>query len=172
VTAPEQKELGSQDWMAENFSKAIEHFTNAIDATSEKEMLKVLYSNRSACHLKLKQNALSLVDANKCIEIDDKWTKGYMRKGDALYADQKLTDAYNAYNAGLRHDGKDAVLIQKAEQVMNTIASQSSGTSSGRGWGSQQSSSSSSSWGSGSASTASATAPPLPGFLGKLQVYA
>ena len=28
--------------------------------------------------------------------------KGYSRKGDALYAQAKYTEAYNAYNAGLK----------------------------------------------------------------------
>jgi hypothetical protein len=168
MSAAEQKDLGSAAWKAENFPKAIEHFSNAIDLTSDKEILKILYSNRSACHLKVKQNALALVDANKCIEIDDKWTKGYMRKGDALYADQKLTDAYNAYNAGLRVDGKDELLMKKSEQVMNVIAGQSAGTSSGRGWGSSQSSSS---WDSSATGAAAPVSPPLPGTMGKIQSY-
>jgi hypothetical protein len=41
--------------------------------------------------------------------------------GDALFSLGKHADAYNAYNAGLRIDSKDRVLIQKCDQVMASM---------------------------------------------------
>ena len=166
MSASEEKELGSQAWKSGEFTKAVEHFTNAIDLAPDTEMQKLLYSNRSAAYLKLKQNSQALSDANKCIELDQKWTKGYARKGDVLYAEKKYADAYNAYNSGLRVDSKDAVLTQKADQAMNAIASQASAAS-GRGWASGNQSS-----GSGaSTGNTSTLAADMSGTLGTVQTY-
>ena len=38
-----------------------------------------------------------LNDANKCIEIDPKFAKGYSRKGKALFDSFQTNDAENAY---------------------------------------------------------------------------
>jgi len=77
---------------AGNYDLAIKKWTEAIDATpgSDREFLKVVYSNRSAAYLKLKQNASALADADQCVELDPNWVKGITRKGDALYAQGML----------------------------------------------------------------------------------
>ncbi len=159
-----EKELGSTAWSQGNYSDAIDHFSKSIDNSTDKNFLKVLFSNRSDSHLKLKQTDQSLADANKCIELDANWSKGYSRKGDALYSQGKLTEAYNAYNAGLRADKNDKTLIAKAEQAMNAIAAadtSSSSSSSSFAWGNSQS----------QRTSASAATVSLPGTLGTIQTY-
>ena len=72
----------------------------------------------------------------------------------------KYTEAYNAYNSGLRIDSKDKNLIEKAEKAMNAISA-GAPSSTGRGsWSSQPSHAYPSAAGS------SATAP---GMLGTIQ---
>lgn len=162
--ADEAKALGATAWSSGNFEDAVKHFTKAIDSSTDKEFLKVIYSNRSAAQLKLKRNSEGLADANKCVELDANWTKGYMRKGDALYAQGKHAEAYNAYNAGLRVDSKDKTLIEKAEQVMKAMRSATSDTpSSGRGWGSSTASS--------APAAAAAPAADATGMIGNIQTY-
>jgi tetratricopeptide (TPR) repeat protein len=81
---------------AGNYDLAIKKWTEAIDATpgSDREFLKVVYSNRSAAYLKLKQNASALADADQCVELDPNWVKGITRKGDALYAQGMLVSMF------------------------------------------------------------------------------
>lgn len=124
------KELAAQAWKDKNFPLAIEHYSDAINGTNDKEELKVLYSNRSAAFLMAKQNEKALEDAIRCVECDSRWLKGYGRKGDAFFALGKYSEAYNAYNAGLRIDSKDLTLQKKAEQAMNAIAGTSTSSES------------------------------------------
>lgn len=122
-------------------------------------MTKILYSNRSAANLQLKRNAEALIDAKKCVELDCNWAKGQTRLGDALFASRKYTEAYNAYNAGLRISPSDKNLSEKAEKAMNAISgeSNSSSSSSGSGWGNQ--------------SSYAQSAAPTTGILGTIQTY-
>lgn len=62
--------------------------------------------------------------------MDAQWPKGYARKGDANHALGKYTEAYNAYNAGLRIAPSDASLKEKAELAMSAMRAQSDGNSS------------------------------------------
>ena len=55
---------------------------------------------------------------------------GYARKGDALLANKLATDAYNAYNSGLRMCPNDSVLTEKSEQAMRAIRNSTSSPSS------------------------------------------
>lgn len=44
----------------------------------------VIYSNRSATHLSLKHYKEALADADKCLELDPGFVKGYGRRAAAL----------------------------------------------------------------------------------------
>jgi tetratricopeptide (TPR) repeat protein len=125
------KAEGTKAWQAGNFPQAIKHFSEAIDSAtpSNKEFLKILYSNRSAAWLKVGKASEALTDGEKCVSLDNQWTKGYTRKGDALYQLKRYTEAYNAYNSGLRIDGNDSTLKEKVEQAMRAIRNESSSSS-------------------------------------------
>lgn len=76
------KETGSNHWKNNNFEEAIISWSEAVDACnkedpSNKNFLKLVYSNRSAAYLKLKQSSAALVDAEKCVTLDSSWSKGY-----------------------------------------------------------------------------------------------
>lgn len=68
----EQKDKGNVAFKGGNCAQANQHFSNSIDVTTEKEFLKIIYSDRCAARLKLKQNNQALHDAQKCIELDSK----------------------------------------------------------------------------------------------------
>lgn len=132
-----EKEAGDEAWKAGNFEIAIEHYSRAIISEEnktnvDKNILLKLYSNRSASYLKLKKNAAALLDGNKCVEINPQWSKGLIRKGDALYALSRYTDAYNAYNSAARIDPNDqstASKLAQAERAIRDSASSSSSSS-------------------------------------------
>jgi stress-induced-phosphoprotein 1 len=126
--ATEAKTKGSNAWSEGNYDQAVDFFSEGITFGGDKEFLKVLHSNRSAAYLKLNKVAESLADANKCVDLDSNWGKGYTRKGDALLANKKFTDAYNAYNSALRFAPNDNVLTSKCEQAMRGIRNSTAGS--------------------------------------------
>ena len=139
--AVQAKAKGSDAWSKGDYQGSITHFTSAIElsstvtassssSSSGKDFLKVLYSNRSAAYLKLNKVTEALRDSNKCIEIDSTWSKGYTRKGDALFSSKQYTEAYNAYNAGLRISPNDSTLTEKSEQAMRAIRNASNSNAS------------------------------------------
>jgi stress-induced-phosphoprotein 1 len=143
AAAIQAKTDGTTAWSAGSYSLAAEHFTTAINIGGDKEFLKILYSNRSAAYLKLNKITEALKDANKCVELDINWLKGYARKGDALLASKQYTEAYNAYNTGARIAPNDAAIKEKCEQAMRAIRNAADATSSQRSTGSAGSAASS-----------------------------
>ena len=122
----ELKARGNECFKNNEIDEAIQCWSNAIEIVenndNDKNILKVLYSNRSGAYLKLKNKDKALDDANKCIKLDNTWTKGFIRKGDTLHAFGKYIEAYNAYNEGNRIDSNDNSIKQKMETMMNLIA--------------------------------------------------
>ena len=95
--------------------------------------MQVVYSNRSAANLKLNKLKEALSDANKCIELDRNWSKGYTRKGDALFSSVKYSDANDAYNSAKKLSPTDESITAKCElsrKAIRTEADRKSGSSS------------------------------------------
>ena len=86
---------------AQNFEKAIEHYTSAIGETPTDH---TIYGNRSASYLKMKNYDSALQDAEKCIELKPDWSKGYQRKGHALHAMGNRAEALLIYKKGVDVD--------------------------------------------------------------------
>lgn len=128
VGAGEYKSAGSEAYSSGDYKEAVTQFTHAITAetrggTEAKQFLKLVYSNRSAAYLQLKDNDNALADANKCVEeLDPQWPKGYIRKGDAYFAMRKWTQAYNAYNRAAQLAPSDTGAKTKADKAMNMVA--------------------------------------------------
>jgi tetratricopeptide (TPR) repeat protein len=74
------------------------------------------------------QHTPSLLDADKCIQLDCNWSKGYTRKGDVLYAMKKFTECYNAYNSALRITPNDVSAKEKCELAQKAIRDSTSDT--------------------------------------------
>lgn len=55
------------------------------------------YSNRAACYTKLGALPEGLKDANKCIELDDTFVKGYSRKGAIQFFMKEYDKALETY---------------------------------------------------------------------------
>lgn len=135
-TPLEAKAAGAAAWGAGNFSLAVEKFTAALDAEkaaeNDKTFVKTVLSNRSAAYMKLDNRNAALLDADECVALDPNWPKGYVRRGDALYALSRFTECYNAYNSAYRLDMSDAAVKRKcelAERAIRNSASSNAGTS-------------------------------------------
>jgi stress-induced-phosphoprotein 1 len=70
------KELGNAAFKAQDYTKAVEHYTEAIAATPGDH---TIYGNRSASYHNLKKYNEALADGAKCVDINPAWAKGYLR---------------------------------------------------------------------------------------------
>ena len=93
----ELKEKGNKALTAENFEEAIAAYTEAIGMDDKNH---VLYSNRSAAYAKSGKFAEALSDAEKTIELNPTWAKGYSRKGVAAAGLRDYMKAFEAYTTG------------------------------------------------------------------------
>jgi L1 cell adhesion molecule like protein len=103
------KNAANKAFAAGEFKSALELFTEAINHTPD---AAVLYSNRSAVNVKLSLLPAALDDANKCVELDPAFLKGYSRQGHALQLMGKFPEAIAAYAVGLAKDPTDEVLLK------------------------------------------------------------
>lgn len=60
-----------------------------------------VYSNRAACYTKLGALPEGLKDANKCIELDPMFVKGYSRKGAIQFFMKEYDRALETYQVYL-----------------------------------------------------------------------
>ncbi|KAJ0398800.1 hypothetical protein P43SY_007413 [Pythium insidiosum] len=97
----EAKERGNAAFAAGDHATAIKEFTSAI---AYEPTNVIYYSNRSAAYLSAGQATPALQDAKKCIEIDEKFAKGYARLGAAHFYVKNYAKAVSAYTQGLTLD--------------------------------------------------------------------
>ncbi|QEL62655.1 hypothetical protein SBP28_004372 [Candidozyma auris] len=123
MSAEEYKAEGNKLFAAKEFDKAIEQFTKAIETSDVPN--HVLYSNRSACYASLKNFTKALEDAEKCVEINPTWAKGYNRVGAAQYGIGNLEDAKKSYSKALELDSSNAMAKSGLQAVEDAENSQS-----------------------------------------------
>ena len=85
------KEKGNQAFISRDYPKAIDYFTKAIELDPTNP---TLYSNRSAANLELDDYAMAIKDAEKAIQTDPKFFKGYIRKAQAMRESGDIDAAY------------------------------------------------------------------------------
>ncbi|BFZ64703.1 Hsp90 cochaperone [Saitoella coloradoensis] len=118
MSADEFKAQGNAAFAQKDFPTAIEFFTKGIEVDPSNH---VLYSNRSACHASLRNYNAALEDANKCVELNPGFAKGFGRKGAALHGQGDLVGALDAYEAGLKVDSSNAQLQAGLKSVKDAI---------------------------------------------------
>ncbi|KAF0694888.1 Aste57867_14263 [Aphanomyces stellatus] len=123
----EAKNRGNEAYAAGDHATAIKEFTSAIAFEPTNH---IYYSNRSAAYLSAGNAALAMQDANKCIEIDPKWGKGYARLGAAYYFIKSYQKAVSAYTKGLTVDKGNKQLqagLTQAQAALQVLEEEASG---------------------------------------------
>jgi tetratricopeptide (TPR) repeat protein len=87
------------------------HYSKAIELDDSN---KVYYSNRSNAYAQIQKFNEALADANRAIELDPNWSRGYGRKGVALFFLGRYKEAAEAYAAGLKVEPGNAGFMQEA----------------------------------------------------------
>lgn len=118
------KDEGNNYFKKLQFSKAIESYTFAIDNNPAEPSY---YGNRSFAYLKSEFYGYALSDANKSIELDPKYVKGYYRRASANLALGKFKLALKDYEFVVRTRPNDKDALQKfkeCEKICKKIAFQ------------------------------------------------
>ncbi|KAL3498686.1 hypothetical protein ACH5RR_041418 [Cinchona calisaya] len=122
--ADEEREKGNQYFKEQKFPEAVRHYTEAIRRNPEDPKA---YSNRAACYTKLGALPDGLKDAEKCIELDPTFAKGYTRKGAVQFFMKEYEKALETYQEGLKHDRSNQELLDGVRRCVEQINKASRG---------------------------------------------
>lgn len=107
--AAEAKARGNAHFKASVYPDAIKEYTEALDRNPDDDAFcSRVFSNRSACYTKLVEIPHALKDAESCIKADPAFIKGYLRKGNALIAMKRESEAEVAFTDALKLDPNNA----------------------------------------------------------------
>ncbi|KDR14610.1 stress-induced-phosphoprotein 1 isoform X1 [Zootermopsis nevadensis] len=109
VKAEEEKEKGNELFKNGDYATAVKHYTEAIKRNPDDPKY---YSNRAACYTKLAAFDLGLKDCEKCVELDPKFIKGWIRKGKFLQGMQQHGKALSAYQKALELDSTNSEALE------------------------------------------------------------
>uniref|UniRef100_A0ACD5ZGZ8 Uncharacterized protein n=1 Tax=Avena sativa TaxID=4498 RepID=A0ACD5ZGZ8_AVESA len=116
--ADEEREKGNEMFKQQKYPEAIKHYNEALRRNPKD--VKV-YSNRAACYTKLGAMPEGLKDAEKCIELDPTFSKGYTRKGAIQFFMKEHEKAMETYQAGLKHDPNNQELLDGIRRCIEQI---------------------------------------------------
>ncbi|KAL5212497.1 hypothetical protein ABZP36_023344 [Zizania latifolia] len=116
--ADEEREKGNELFKEQKYPDAIKHYTEALRRNPKDPRV---YSNRAACYTKLGAMPEGLKDAEKCIELDPTFSKGYTRKGAVQFFMKEFDKAMETYQAGLKHDPNNPELLDGVKRCIEQI---------------------------------------------------
>lgn len=102
----ELKQKGNQSFSKQEYTEAIEFYTQAIAVCP---MEHTLFSNRSISYSKLGKFIEALADANRCIELKPNFARGYLRKCVALNGLGRYEEVLEPAQEGYKLRGSDAI---------------------------------------------------------------
>ncbi|XP_078448093.1 hsp70-Hsp90 organizing protein 2-like [Wolffia australiana] len=116
--ADEEREKGNDMFKQQKYPEAVKHYTEALRRNPKDPRV---YSNRAACYTKLGALPEGLKDAEKCIELDPSFAKGYTRKGAIQFFMKEYDKALETYQEGLKHDANNTELIDGVRRCVEQI---------------------------------------------------
>ncbi|XP_058778224.1 hsp70-Hsp90 organizing protein 3 [Vicia villosa] len=116
--ADEEREKGNEFFKQQKYPEAIKHYTESLRRNPKDPRA---YSNRAACYTKLGAMPEGLKDAEKCIELDPTFTKGYTRKGAVQFFMKEYEKALETYKEGLKHDANNQELLDGISRCVQQI---------------------------------------------------
>ncbi|CAN0908605.1 Hsp70-Hsp90 organizing protein 3 [Linum grandiflorum] len=122
--ADEAREKGNECFKEQKYPDAVRHYTEAIKRNPKDHKA---YSNRAACYTKLTAMPEGLKDAEKCIELDPTFAKGYTRKGAIQFFMKEYEKAMETYQEGLKHDPRNPELLDGVRRCVEQLNKASRG---------------------------------------------
>ncbi|XP_057977497.1 hsp70-Hsp90 organizing protein 3-like [Malania oleifera] len=122
--ADEEREKGNEYFKQQKYPEAVKHYTESLRRNPKDPKA---YSNRAACYTKLGALPEGLKDAEKCIELDPTFAKGYTRKGAIQFFMKEHDKALETYQEGLKHDPNNQELLDGVRRCVEQINKTSRG---------------------------------------------
>ncbi|RDX90852.1 Hsp70-Hsp90 organizing protein 1, partial [Mucuna pruriens] len=122
--ADEEREKGNELFKQHKYPEAVKHYSESIRRNPKDPKA---YSNRAACYTKLGAMPEGLKDAEKCIELDPTFVKGYTRKGAVQFFMKEYDKALETYREGLKHDSNNQELLEGIRTCIQQINKASRG---------------------------------------------
>ncbi|OIV92762.1 hypothetical protein TanjilG_00896 [Lupinus angustifolius] len=122
--ADEEREKGNEFFKQQKYPEAITHYTESLRRNPNDPRT---YSNRAACYTKLGAMPEGLKDAEKCIELDPTFVKGYTRKGAVQFFMKEHEKALETYREGLKHDPDNQEMLDGISRCVQQINKASRG---------------------------------------------
>ncbi|CEG66626.1 hypothetical protein RMATCC62417_03171 [Rhizopus microsporus] len=112
--ADKAREEGNTLFKEGKWPEAIERYTESIKR-NDKDVRP--YSNRAACYLKLMAVHEAEKDADRCIELDPAFVRGYIRKAAVQLIKREFTEAIDTLKLAQEHD-KDGKCSREIQQQL------------------------------------------------------
>ncbi|XP_073153546.1 hsp70-Hsp90 organizing protein 1-like [Henckelia pumila] len=116
--ADEEREKGNQFFKEQKYPEAVACYSEALKRNPKDPKS---YSNRAACYTKLGAMPEGLKDAEKCIELDPTFSKGYTRKGAIQFFMKEYQKALETYQEGLKHDPQNQEFLDGIKRCVEQI---------------------------------------------------
>ena len=120
--ATKHKDDGNESYKVGDYDRAIECYTRGIEVDAGKEIMCVLYSNRSAALTIKRRWVEAEADATTCISIAPDFARGYCRLSKCKEKQGYLEDAIGVLERGLRalpgnvmiNDAVDVLMVKRS----------------------------------------------------------
>ncbi|KAH0643627.1 hypothetical protein KY285_032287 [Solanum tuberosum] len=122
--ADEEREKGNRFFKEQKYPEAVSRYTESLRRNPKDPRT---YSNRAACYTKLGALPEGLKDAEKCIELDPTFAKGYTRKGAVQFFMKEYEKAMETYQAGLKYDPQNQELLDGVRRCVEQMKKASRG---------------------------------------------
>ncbi|XP_021156534.1 dynein axonemal assembly factor 4 isoform X1 [Columba livia] len=120
------KDKGNKMFATGNYLAAVNAYNLAVRLNNK---LPLLYLNRAACHLKLRNLHKAIEDSSKALELltppvpdnENARVKAYVRRGTAFCQLELFTEGLQDYEAALKIDPKNKTIEKDAEKIRHLI---------------------------------------------------
>ncbi|XP_064373468.1 dynein axonemal assembly factor 4 isoform X2 [Dromaius novaehollandiae] len=120
------KDKGNKMFATGNYLAAVNAYNLAVRLNNK---LPVLYLNRAACHLKLRNLHKAIEDSSKALELltppvpdnENARVKAYVRRGTAFCQLELYAEGLQDYEAALKIDPKNKIIEKDAEKIRHII---------------------------------------------------
>ncbi|NWW94173.1 DAAF4 factor, partial [Rhynochetos jubatus] len=127
------KEKGNKMFATGNYLGAVNAYNLAVQLNNK---LHLLYLNRAACHLKLRNLHKAIEDSSKALELltpplpdnENARLKAYVRRGTAFCQLELYTEGLQDYEAALKIDPKNKTIEKDAERIRHLIQGATQGS--------------------------------------------
>lgn len=116
--AEEHRQKGNELFKGGDYPGAIKQYDEGVKRDPSSV---AIYSNRCATYIKLMVMDQALKDAEKCLELDPKFVKAYLRKGNCHHLMKEYHKAMKAYDDGLKLEPDNAEIKQAQQKTMMAI---------------------------------------------------